>query len=379
MIEMFSNLQKRTNNVVQRDLEYKISFNNGARIDVSGASIKKLTVKFISDGKPEFTAVIGAGFFASPAKRYYVPWKIEIWDEEAMVASHELDLENKRVFVMLDSRSLGDTLSWVPQIVEFSRVNRCKLVLCTFHNDLFDYPEVEWIQPGEAIGEVYASYTLGYYLGDDRFNYTPIDPRTSPLGKVATDILGIQYQEIRPMMKSGSILSVRPMEEKYVCIAIRSTASAKHWHRENGWQDIIDYLNMQGYKVAIIQKEEHHLKNVVDWTGNASLEERMNQLHHAEFFIGLGSGLSWLAWAMKKRVILISGFSNSFAEFQLDCERVINKTVCNSCWNDTGQTFDKGDWNWCPRLKDTQRQFECTKEISCIRVIESIERTKERI
>ena len=37
-----------------------------------------------------------------------------------------------------------------------------------------------------------------------------------------------------------------------------------------------------------------------------------------------------------------------------------------------GDTFDKGDWNWCPLWKGTQRQFECTKTIGSDRVIEAI-------
>jgi autotransporter strand-loop-strand O-heptosyltransferase len=38
-------------------------------------------------------------------------------------------------------------------------------------------------------------------------------------------------------------------------------------------------------------------------------------LRHASFFIGLGSGLSWLAWASGIPVVLISGFSLPNSEF----------------------------------------------------------------
>jgi autotransporter strand-loop-strand O-heptosyltransferase len=72
----------------------------------------------------------------------------------------------------------------------------------------------------------------------------------------------------------------------------------------------------------------------------------------------LSSGLSWLAWGVNKPVILISGFTEEFNEFETPY-RVINKNVCNGCWNDVSCKFDKGDWMWCPRNKD----FECTKKI----------------
>jgi autotransporter strand-loop-strand O-heptosyltransferase len=89
-----------------------------------------------------------------------------------------------------------------------------------------------------------------------------------------------------------------------------------------------------------------------------------------EFFIGIGSGLSWLAWAAKLPIVLISGFSYDFTETSIDTYRVINKSVCTGCFNT--HRLDPGDWNWCPLYKDTDRQFECTKSISTEMVISEI-------
>jgi autotransporter strand-loop-strand O-heptosyltransferase len=379
MIEMFANLEKLENNIVEREAEFNISFHNGARVDVIGHTNKSYRVEFWYNDVCEFTTVLKTGFFASPIKRYYVPWHVKIYSGEKLIAEKKLELQNKKVFVMIDSTSIGDTIAWVPQAIEFSRKHSCELILCTFHNELFaDEKGVEFIGPGTPIGDCEASYTIGYFMNEDLYNYTPVDPRNSPLVKVASDILGMRYEELLPNM--NYTISTRPIEERYVCIATRSTANAKHWHRENGWQDVIDYLNLIGYKVMLIQKEEHNLKNVVDYTGNKyTLEDRMNHLFHADFFIGLGSGLSWLAWAMKKHVILISGFSKPFAEFNTRCERIINYNACNGCWNDTSHIFDKGNWNWCPRHENTQRHFECTRSISVIHIIEAIEKVKGKV
>jgi len=43
---------------------------------------------------------------------------------------------------------------------------------------------------------------------------------------------------------------------------------------------------------------------------------------------------------------------------------VINYHTCNSCWNDPAHRFDHKDFLWCPRHKDTPRQFECTRLIT---------------
>ena len=94
-------------------------------------------------------------------------------------------------------------------------------------------------------------------------------------------------------------------------------------------------------------------------------------MHNCEFFIGLGSGLSWLAWGVGKDVVLISGFSNEQTEFYTPY-RVINKSVCNSCWN--RHKFDPSNWNWCPDHEGTEREFECSKQITFEMVKEQIDK-----
>jgi autotransporter strand-loop-strand O-heptosyltransferase len=110
------------------------------------------------------------------------------------------------------------------------------------------------------------------------------------------------------------------------------------------------------------------LRNVIDKSGDISLDDRMNDLKHAQAFIGVGSGLSWLAWTMNTPVVMISGFSDVWTEFESGCERIINTAVCNSCFN--RERLDPGDWVWCPDHKGTDRHFECTKTIPTEVVIE---------
>lgn len=96
----------------------------------------------------------------------------------------------------------------------------------------------------------------------------------------------------------------------------------------------------------------------------------MNIIHHSELYIGVSSGLAWLTWALNKPTLMVSGFSSEWTEFSSKMTRIINKDVCNSCFNN--HKLDAGDWDWCPSHKDTPRQFECTKKISPEIVIEGI-------
>ena len=37
--------------------------------------------------------------------------------------------------------------------------------------------------------------------------------------------------------------------KKYVTLAIHSTAQAKYWNREDGWQTVVDFMIDKGYEV----------------------------------------------------------------------------------------------------------------------------------
>jgi hypothetical protein len=102
------------------------------------------------------------------------------------------------------------------------------------------------------------------------------------------------------------------------------------------------------------------------------MNSTIERIEQSAFFIGLSSGLSWLAWALNKEVIMISNFTDKHHEFT--CHRPVNTNVCHGCWNDPQYTFDKGDWNWCPVHKGTDRQFECQKSITPNMVIDEIKK-----
>ena len=118
------------------------------------------------------------------------------------------------------------------------------------------------------------------------------------------------------------------------------------------------------------------LKGVINKTGNFPLDERANDIMNAKALIGIGSGLSWLSWALGTPVVMISGFSEPYSEFE-DCERIYApKGKCGGCFNKV--RLDAGDWEWCPEHKDTDRHFECTTSIKPQVVIDAINRQLEK-
>ena len=195
----------------------------------------------------------------------------------------------------------------------------------------------------------------------------------------ASGILGLPYEDTKVKL---NLSAPRTIEEKYVCIAVHGSSKTKCWNNPKGWLEVIKFLKKNGYRVLCIDKEpviyDGLLQNSIpngaeDFTGDIPLQERINLIKDADFFIGLSSGLSWLAYSCNVPVVLISGFTLPFNEFETPY-RVINYNGCTGCWNDTREKFDHHDFQWCPRHKGTDRQFECSRIITAAQVIKTIKR-----
>jgi autotransporter strand-loop-strand O-heptosyltransferase len=300
-------------------------------------------------------------------RKWLSKWKISLKSLEGSYNEHIFEPYGKRVFISFESSSLGDTIAWIPYIEEFRKKWNCEVIVSTFLNHLFEdkYPQIEFVEPGSTVNDIYALFRLGWFYDGDLFNkdMNKSDFTKIPLQKTATDILGLDYKEIKPLIKDITPYS---SEKPYICIANHSTAQTKYWNNPNGWQELVDYVKSVGYDVYLLSKEQDGYMGNKNPTGvikidNKSLEEIGSILLGSKGFVGLGSGLSWFSWALNVPTILISGFSEPYQEMQ-SVHRIINESVCHGCF--ARHTFDKGDWNWCPDHKGTNRQFECTKSIT---------------
>jgi autotransporter strand-loop-strand O-heptosyltransferase len=265
------------------------------------------------------------------------------------------ELKDKRVFIVFESKSLGDSIAWIPYCLEFQEKYKCKVVVSTFKNDLFEsvYPELQFVGRGVTVDNIQAMVELGWFWDNDK---EPTHPATVPLQQAASNILALDFKEIQPRIVFDP--GERPMVNEYVCISTRSTAQCKHWYY---WPELIQALKTKGYRVIELSQEADDLG--AEKLEDKSLQTAMRYLYHADHYIGLSSGISWLNWAIGKHTIMISNFTEDGHEFTSNCTRVTNPNVCNSCWNNPLFKFNKGDWNWCPEHEDTPRHFECHKSI----------------
>jgi autotransporter strand-loop-strand O-heptosyltransferase len=379
---IYDNLKKNTNEI--KPIENKVNFHfvRGPWVEITGPKVADYKVEFIDSktGQVKFSTTIKNNCWCKCSIEYFIEWKIVIYENDKLWYEYLYNATNKRVYIALDSKALGDSLSWFPYADEFRKKHNCKVVVSSFMNDMFidQYPELEFVNPGTNVENLFAMHSIGlFYNEDGSVNNlkNPIDPKTQTMQKMCSDILGLDYAEVKPKIKKRTPY-IEPTL-KQVCIGVFGTAQSKFWNNPTGWQDVVDWLNNKGYTVKLVSKEGddymgNKLPKGIVQHPNGPLEYVMDEMLKSKAFIGIGSGLSWLSWSLNVPTVLISGFSYDWAEMQ-DCIRITTpKGKCEGCFNRL--KLDAGDWNWCPDHKGTERQFECTKSITSEMVIKELEK-----
>lgn len=377
---IYDNIKRNKNNFVEARNTVHVSYIRGPKVEIIGNIEERYVIQFVNrkTNTIEFQTEIKNNEWAKCNFEYFVDWEIKVLRNNDLFYSESLNCENKRVYISLESKALGDTLAWIPYLEEFRKKWNCELVASTFHNKFFKevYKGIEFIEPGTVVNNLYAMYSIGLFYNDNdevMMFKNPQDPKSVPMQQIATDILGMDYVEVKPLIKKPNV----ERDNKLITIAIHGTAQSKYWNNPKGWQEVVDWLNSQGYRVELISRENDGYMGNYHPTGiqklpEGPLEKVIERLSKSRMFIGIGSGLSWLSWATNTPTALISGFSYNWTEMQ-DCIRIgAPEGKCVGCFNRI--RLDAGDWNWCPDHKGTERQFECTKSITGTDVIEKLKK-----
>ena len=366
----------------------RFDFNLGCRVvlpvHAGGAGPWRVRLRDLDTGNTLFETSLEQGFINS-SKRWFVRFRIEVWQDETQVLLHDYDCRDRDVLIQFPVGTLGDTMGWFPYAARFAAVHGCRLtcamsplILPLFRDA---YPHITFV-PHEEVEATrfYASYCIGLFFDDHETVWQPTDFRMVGLHRTAGYILGVDPAEEAPRIVLPD--ESRPIEEKYVCIGVQSSSQCKYWNNPHGWRDVVAAIKARGFRVICIDQKPAHGTGIVwnhiphgaeDETGDRPLAERARWMRHAAGYVGLSSGLAWLAWAAGTRVTMISGFTHPTNEFATPY-RVHNWHACNSCWNDPKLRFDHKDFLWCPRQAGTPRQFECTRLITSEHVVATVNR-----
>ena len=373
----------------------RFDFNMGARVLLPPRTTGKwlVVLRDLDTGNILFEST-NSGAFVASAKHFYVRFGVDVWQLDdagtaTPVLKHEYDCRGREVLIQFPVGTLGDIMGWFPYAAVFAEQHGAR-VACAMSGLLIPlfrdaYPHIRFVTHEEEIEQAlpqaaYATYYLGLFFDDADNLWQPTDFRHVGLHRTAGYILGVDPAEVRPALAAPD--EGRPIAEPYVVVAVQSSSACKKWNNPSGWREVIADLKARGYRVVCIDQRAEHGAGLVwthmpagaeDQTGDRPLPERIGWLRHAAFFVGVSSGLAWLAWATGIPVVMISGFTHPNNEFHTPF-RIMNWHACNSCWNDVRLRFDHKDYLWCPRHAGTDRQFECSRLITASQVIQTMDR-----
>ena len=345
--------------------EITINYIESPKVSIGNDYKGNYYVEFIDSDNDQIihSSNIKGGMWTSCKREWFTNWVIKVNGEIV----DKFNLNNKRVYIRLGSKALGDTIAWTPYIVKFAKKHNCKVILTTFHNEWFkgieEYKDIEFVNHGGA-KNYYVEYEIGWFknLDDDNWDRKDMNPtpvNLIPLQQTATDVLGLEFEgdlNYGVNLGKGKI----PIYGKYVVFGPQATSGCKEWDLDK-WEELSVKFIEEGYKVVICSLHAYDIPNTIRCNGE--LDVTATHLKHAEAFIGLGSGLSWLNWSLDKHTYMINGFAKEGHEFTNNLTKITND-LCIKCWNDPVHTFDPGDWNWCPVYKGSELQHICQKSIT---------------
>jgi autotransporter strand-loop-strand O-heptosyltransferase len=261
-----------------------------------------------------------------------------------------------------NSGALGDSIGFIPYAQKWAESKGLFVDVSSSRAEIFDtemYPNINILKPEEVdVNQYNRKYHFEYLF--DR-----------PLQKGYSDQFGLDYEEIPAVIRKSGMN--RPIKEKYIVIGVQTTSQCKYWNYPNGWEELCKSIKDLGIKPVAVD-----LHDVFGIEGNwnslpsnslkkvgMEFKEVIRWIEHSEMFIGVSSGLAWLAYGLGKKVVMIAGTTIEGNEFAINNTVVSNRNVCNGCFNKPHMyAFNPGDWMWCPVNRGTERQFECTKTIT---------------
>lgn len=288
------------------------------------------------------------------------------YSKEELVEYTELepnctDLKDKTILLHFDSFCLGDSICFSSFIDSFIEYHKPRYVyITTFLKHIFESnnDKVEFVSATDTSRKLTIDKIINIGYNKNNLEHT--------LGGMfyATKDTMLLPQTLNPG-KVPVIPKQRNIIPNKITIAPETLKKIAEWSRDK-WQNLVNILVQNGYEVYNVSYEDRmKLDNVVDIHGFDDINVSLGHILESRLFIGLSSGLAWLAWSYDVPVVMIAGFTKKHNEF--DCYRVMSESGCNGCFN-----IFKNPSSHCPIFKGTDRSNECSKLITVDMVINQV-------
>jgi autotransporter strand-loop-strand O-heptosyltransferase len=289
---------------------------------------------------------------------------------------------NPRTLIEIQSDALGDSVGAMAIIEKWRQETGKDISVLCKHPDLFisSYRDITIYKKSDADVKFTPEEGIWYV------NNVPHTERINTTYKFDVPLLDGYAKDFNissegVVLKVDGVSGVRPIKAKYVCIGVHSTAQCKYWNHPGAWDELCKMLRKKGLTPVVVEKDFSfgiigHMNEVPNKAVKKigmSFSEVLNYIQHAEMFIGLSSGLTWVAQGLGKPTVIISNATSKDNEYIDDKTlRIFEESVCHGCFHK--YPFNTSDWLWCPVYRnDEARRFICTKAITPESVMIQIE------
>ena len=158
----------------------RFDFNYGARVEVPAGDYR---VRFL-DREACLTLYDSnaSGVLVTSSKKYFVDFRIEVYERDKLIFAHDLDLQGKKVLIKFPVGILGDILAWFPYAEVFRKKHECDLY-CAMAEEMIEiikpgYPEIKqqklWQQGRSKEYYTLITDTLRKYI-EERFGINAME------------------------------------------------------------------------------------------------------------------------------------------------------------------------------------------------------------
>jgi len=280
---------------------------------------------------------------------YLTDWSIHLYTTDGVKLSEEIknSYKDKIVGINFATGALGDSLCWSGSVVKWiEKVSPKKVYMATSWSHIFDkskYPvNLEFTHRANRNEDrtypqdVEVTHLLGITrnhvdIANTRDNHaTPCNWQITNMADTQNMALGVPLGAIRPHLipLDPKRLHAKP----YVTICSYTTQKVKHLLSNKAWMTLIRRIESFGFDVISIGDKHTTFPEIID-ACSSDITVAMRYIRDAEFHVGLSSGLSWMAWAYNKHVLMINNFTHEGYEFIEGNTRILNNAVSYGHFN----------------------------------------------
>lgn len=321
----------------------------------------------------DYTGILHHSFYTKKNKqfysdvKFYIRWLIKIYKDGQLVYQHRLNLKDQKVIIEFPGIAIGDFLAAIGTIQQFQIKHQCDLYLFMYSQELIDivkdqYPNIKFVSSVNMLSEPCYAYYLMSIGNMMQPTINLADCRLVGLEYTFSYLLNIPQEDIQKAKLNLS--AQRQIKDKYVVINTSASGHGKEWIKDR-WIEVVKYLKSLGYIVYQVGLEEQLIDGCIDLIGNIHLQKRIDLIKYADMFIGLSSGLSWIAYSCNVPVVMICNLTLPRHQFYTKY-RVQPTIGCKGCFHQITPTFI----NICQNTN----QFECKTNITVKQVCNTIDK-----